>query len=111
VYGFTLTEAGTRRTAWVMEQYREALERRGAPVTRYLTLEDRLFVASQACGTAVVRDHGLLESALAQPAATVFGSDAYPALHTKAAAALHSLARNHALVDGNKRLAAWSRPH
>ncbi|MGH3912013.1 MAG: type II toxin-antitoxin system death-on-curing family toxin [Pseudonocardiaceae bacterium] len=76
-------------------------------MTRYLTLEDLLFVASQACPPAVVRDHGLLESALARPAATVFGSDAYPALHTKAAALLHSLAGNHALVDGNKRL-AWA---
>jgi death-on-curing protein len=37
----------------------------------------------------------------------VFGQDAYPELHVKAAALLHSLARNHALVDGNKRL-AWT---
>jgi death-on-curing protein len=48
----------------------------------------------------------LLESALARPQTTVFGADAYPDLATKAAALLHSLARNHALVDGNKRL-AW----
>ncbi len=34
------------------------------------------------------------------------GEDAYPALHLKAAALLHSLAGNHALVDGNKRI-AW----
>jgi death on curing protein len=34
-----------------------------------------------------------------------FGADAYPTLDEKAAALLHSLARNHALVDGNKRLA------
>ena len=33
------------------------------------------------------------------------GADAYPGLDAKAAALLHSLARNHALVDGNKRLA------
>jgi len=52
-----------------------------------------------------VRDHGLLESALARPRAAAFGSDAYPGIHDKAAALLHSLARNHALVDGNKRLA------
>lgn len=52
-----------------------------------------------------VRDHGLLESALARPQATAFGEDAYPGLHGKAAALLHSIARNHALVDGNKRLA------
>jgi death on curing protein len=54
---------------------------------------------------AEVRDHGLLESALARPRATVFGDDAYASIHEKAAALLHSLARNHALVDGNKRLA------
>jgi prophage maintenance system killer protein len=34
-----------------------------------------------------------------------FGSDAYPGLDAKAAALLHSLARNHALIDGNRRLA------
>ncbi|MGH4017632.1 MAG: type II toxin-antitoxin system death-on-curing family toxin [Pseudonocardiaceae bacterium] len=77
-------------------------------MTRYLGIEDLLYVASQACGRRVqVRDYGLLEAALARPAATVFGSAAYPSLHTKAAALLHSLACNHALVDGNKRL-AWA---
>lgn len=76
-------------------------------MTRHLTLEDLLFIASQACGQVHVRDYGLLESALARPAATVFGSDAYLTLPTKAAALLHSLACNHALVDGNKRL-AWA---
>lgn len=76
-------------------------------MSRRLTLEDLLYIASQACGQVNVRDYGLLESALARPAATVFGSDAYPTLHTKAAALLHSLAGNHALVDGNKRL-AWA---
>jgi death-on-curing protein len=44
-------------------------------------------------------------SRLGPPKATVFGKDAYPTLDTKAAALLHSLARNHALIDGNKRLA------
>jgi death-on-curing protein len=29
---------------------------------------------------------------------------AYPSIHSKAAALLHSIARNQALVDGNKRL-------
>jgi death on curing protein len=41
----------------------------------------------------------------ARPQATAFGADAYPDLDTKAAALLHSLARNHALADGNRRLA------
>jgi death-on-curing protein len=74
----------------------------------YLDLEDLVQVARRAVGGDVaVRDYGLLESALARPRASVFGQDAYPDLHLKAAALLHSLARNHALVDGNKRL-AWT---
>jgi death on curing protein len=77
-------------------------------VTRFLSLDDLLRIADAAAGVeVVVRDVGLLESALGRPRATVFGDDAYPDLHTKAAALLHSLARNHALVDGNKRL-AWA---
>jgi death on curing protein len=72
----------------------------------YLTLPELLHVAERALGgEPAVRDIGLLESALARPQATAFGSDAYPDLDSKAAALLHSLARNHALVDGNKRLA------
>jgi death-on-curing protein len=47
----------------------------------------------------------LLESAAARPRATAFGEEAYGDVHEKAAALLHSLARNHPLVDGNKRLA------
>lgn len=72
----------------------------------YLTLPELLYVAERALGGAApVRDHGLLQSALARPQASVFGDDAYPSLEEKTAALLHSLARNHALVDGNKRLA------
>ena len=75
---------------------------------RYLSLENLLRIADAAVeGDVVVRDIGLLESALGRPRATVFGADAYPNLHLKAAALLHSLARNRALVDGNKRL-AWA---
>lgn len=74
----------------------------------YLDLEDLLDIARVAVGEDVaVADYGLLESALARPRASVFGEDAYPDLHLKAAALMHSLARNHALVDGNKRL-AWT---
>jgi death-on-curing protein len=77
-------------------------------MTEYLDLDDLLEIARAAVGTAVVvADYGLLESALARPRASVFGQDAYPDLHLKAAALLHSLTRNHALVDGNKRL-AWT---
>jgi death on curing protein len=77
-------------------------------MTDYLDLEDLLDIARAAVGgDPEVGDYGLLESALARPRASVFGQDAYPELHLKAAALLHSLARNHALVDGNKRL-AWT---
>lgn len=72
----------------------------------FLDLEELLHVAERALGAPpVVRDRGLLEAALARPRATAFGEDAYPTIHEKAAALLHSIARNHALVDGNKRLA------
>ena len=72
----------------------------------FLDLEDLLHIARRTLGTEPdVRDHGLLEAALARPQATAFGADAYPTTEEKAAALLHSLARNHALVDGNKRLA------
>ena len=37
----------------------------------------------------------------------MFSEDAYPTIESKAAGMLHSLARNHPLVDGNKRL-AWA---
>jgi len=72
----------------------------------YLTLAELVYIAERATGSKVlVRDAGLLESAAARPQATVFGADAYPDLDSKAAALLHSLARNQALVDGNQRLA------
>ena len=77
-------------------------------MTVYLDLDDLLLVAARAVGVGfVVRDYGLLESAVARPKTSVGGGEAYPDIHTKAAALLHSLCRNHALVDGNKRL-AWT---
>jgi death on curing protein len=72
----------------------------------YLTLPELVHVAERAVGGDVpIRDLGLLESAAARPQATAFGADAYRDLDAKAAALLHSLARNHALIDGNNRLA------
>lgn len=72
---------------------------------RYLSIEDVLALARRV-GEPRPRDVGLVASAVARPRTSVFGEDAYPDLHTKAAALLHSLARNHAFVDGNKRV-AW----
>ena len=77
-----------------------------APID-YLSLDDLLEIAEGVLGEVLVRDAGLLASAAARPATTVFGTEAYPQFTEKAAALMHSLARNHALVDGNKRL-AWA---
>ena len=71
----------------------------------FLDLEDLIELVRR-LGVGPVRDIGLLDAAAARPRSSAFGSDAYPTLELKAAALLHSLVRNHALVDGNKRL-AW----
>ncbi|WP_431785450.1 type II toxin-antitoxin system death-on-curing family toxin [Microbacterium maritypicum] len=54
-----------------------------------------------------VRDEGLLFSALARPSAGMFGVDAYPPFAEKAAALIISVAQNHALFDGNKRISLY----
>lgn len=81
-------------------------------MTVFLDRDDVLVAAAAALGTQpAVADYGLLDSAVARPRATAFGLDAYPTLLTKAAALMQSLARNHPLVDGNKRTAwaaAWT---
>jgi death-on-curing protein len=69
----------------------------------YLDLEDLLGLV-RALGAGPARDVGLLDSAAARPRSQAFGQDAYETLALKAAALLHSVVRNHALVDGNKRL-------
>lgn len=74
-------------------------------MTVFLDLEDLLGLV-RALGAGPVRDLGLLDSAAARPRSSAFGQDAYPSAVLKAAALMHSIARNHALVDGNKRL-AW----
>lgn len=70
-----------------------------------MDLEDALYVV-QHFGFHM-RDVGLLQSALARPATTVAGEEAYLGLPLKAATLLESVARNHALIDGNKRT-AWT---
>ena len=69
----------------------------------YLDLED-LLLFTDLLGAGPVRDPGLLDSACARARSSAFGMDAYPTLELKAAALLHSICGNHALVDGNKRL-------
>jgi death on curing protein len=71
----------------------------------FLDLDDVIGLAVALLGDpAPIRDVGLLGSAVARPQTTAFGEDAYPDIWTKAAALLHSIVKNHALVDGNKRL-------
>jgi len=75
-------------------------------LTQHLDLDDLLAAAAAALGRPPeVRDIGILEGAVARARASVYGEDAYPDLGDKAAALLHSLARNHPFVDGNKRTA------
>lgn len=72
----------------------------------YLSYHDLVVISARVIGAPpMIRDPGLLEAAAFRPQATVFGDDAYPTLFDKAAALMESLARNHPLVDGNKRLA------
>jgi death-on-curing protein len=80
----------------------------GEPARDYLSAEDLLEIAIGVIkGEVVVRDHGLLASAAARPRTRAFGRGAYPEFADQVAALMHSLARNHALIDGNERL-AWA---
>ena len=72
-------------------------------MTSYLSIEDLLTLASD-LGVGPVKDIGLLDAAAHRPRVELYGEQAYPDLDTKAAVLLESIVRNHALVDGNKRL-------
>ncbi|PSL02527.1 death-on-curing protein [Haloactinopolyspora alba] len=77
-------------------------------MTYFIDLQDVFDVAEVILGhEPEVRDAGLLDAAVHRPRASMFGAEAYPDLPHKAAAMLESLARNHALIDGNKRV-AWA---
>jgi death-on-curing protein len=74
----------------------------------FLSAEDLIILAETIMGhPPVVRDPGLLAAAAARPGTVVFGQVAYPTLYGKAASLLFSVCQNHALLDGNKRL-AWA---
>lgn len=74
----------------------------------HLSVEDLVVLAETILGQApVLRDPGLLAAAAARPRAVLFGQTVYPTLFGKAAALLFSICQNHALLDGNKRL-AWA---
>lgn len=71
---------------------------------KYLTLSDAIGLTRRL--GFYIKDPGLLEGALARPQTTVFGQDAYPAFELKVAAMMHSVIKNHPMIDGNKRT-AW----
>jgi len=74
-------------------------------MNQYLTTDEIQSFNSHFVGEGKLRDFGALEAAVLRPQSSAFGEDAYPTIHEKAAALLHSLARNHPFVDGNKRTA------
>ena len=73
----------------------------------FLSLQDLIEIGTSIIPDFRIRDLGLLDSAANRPQTSVFGDDAYPTFPEKVAALMHSLARNHALIDGNKRI-AWA---
>lgn len=71
---------------------------------RYLNIVELMMINEELIGKqSQLRDVDLLEAAVLRPQASAFGEDAYPTVVDKAAAFFHSLSRNHAFVDGNKR--------
>ena len=53
-----------------------------------------------------IKDIGLLDSALARPKTSLYGEDAYKTLELKGASLMHSIIKNHPMIDGNKR-SSW----
>jgi death-on-curing protein len=78
-------------------------------VSEFLTLSEVLHLHELALarhgGQAGIRDQGLLESAVAQPEATMFGTLLHSDLWEQAAAYAFHIAENQPFVDGNKRAA------
>ncbi len=79
---------------------------------RYVTFSELIFINGKLLndplimtGKQKIRDIDLLLAAEQRPQASAFGQDAYSTLSEKAAALLHSIARNHPFKDGNKRTA------
>lgn len=73
----------------------------------YLDLHDLIEIGRSLISDFRIRDEGLLKSAAMLPQTTIYGENAYLTFEEKVASLIHSLARNHALIDGNKRV-AWS---
>lgn len=77
---------------------------------RYLELDELLAIACEvleleAGALLHIADLGLADSAVARPHASFGGEEFYPTVGAKAATLLFGVARNHAFIDGNKRVA------
>lgn len=79
---------------------------------RYLHADELVFINGSVLnnqkilrGEIKIRDRERLEAAVARPASSAFGEDAYKSIQEKAASLMHSVARNHPFTDGNKRTA------
>ncbi|MBQ2593802.1 MAG: type II toxin-antitoxin system death-on-curing family toxin [Candidatus Riflebacteria bacterium] len=59
-------------------------------------------------GSKEIRDEGLLESAITMPFQSFSREDLYPSIEAKAARLCYGLVKNHAFVDGNKRIGVHS---
>ena len=66
------------------------------------------FLIQEPGGLDGLRDEGLLDSAVQGPFATFDGQELYPHLEQKAAKLGYTLAKNHAFLDGNKRIGTYS---
>jgi len=75
-----------------------------------LTKEQVLMLHSQLIeftgGCDGIRDEGLLDSALESPFQSFSGTELYPSVQAKAARLCYGLVKNHAMLDGNKRIGA-----
>lgn len=59
---------------------------------------------SETGGSDGIRDEGLLESAIAAPFQAFGDSEAFPSILQKAARLGYGIIKNHAFIDGNKRI-------
>ena len=57
-------------------------------------------------GSGGIRDEGMLDLALNNPFQSFGGKELYPSIQAKAARLCFGLVKNHAMLDGNKRLGA-----
>lgn len=69
-----------------------------------LMLHAQLIEATGGCNG--IRDEGLLDSAIESPFNSFGGEELYPSIHAKAARLCYGIVKNHAMIDGNKRIGA-----